>query len=122
MFQSLAILPLLGALSVVPSAMLRREGRQAPLVAASTAGVAAGSGIAISLAWAGAGPWSLVAQIIVQRLVECVVLWGIPGERVGIAWSRRHFAELVGALDLRALGAAWPDRVSALWALPPGRA
>jgi len=108
MFQSLAILPLLGALTVVPSAALRREGRQAPLVAASAAGFAAGGGIAVSLAWAGAGPWSLVAQIIVQRLVECVVLWGIPGERIGLAWSRRHFVDLVGAFDRRALGAAWP--------------
>ena len=108
MFQSLAILPLLGALTVVPSAALRREGRQSALVAASAAGVAAGGGIAVSLAGAGAGPWALVAQIVVQRLVECVVLWGIPGERIGIAWSRRHFTELAAAWDGRALAAAWP--------------
>jgi hypothetical protein len=107
-FRSLAILPLLGALSVAPSAVLRREGRQTPLVAASTAGLAAGGGIAVSLAWAGAGPWSLVAQIIVQRLVECAVLWGMPSKRIGIVWSRRHFAELIGALDWRAFAASGP--------------
>ena len=101
--RSLAMLPLLGALAVVPTVALQREGRPGALVAASAAGLAAGGGIAVSLAWAGAGPWSLVAQIIVQRLVECTVLWGVPGERIGIAWSGRHFTELVGALDRRAV-------------------
>jgi PST family polysaccharide transporter len=107
-FRSLAMLPLLGALAVVPGAALRREGRHAALVAASVAALAAGGGIASALAWAGAGPWSLVAQIIVQRLVECTVLWGLPGGRIGIAWSRQHFAELIGALDDRALAASLP--------------
>jgi hypothetical protein len=107
-FRSLAMLPLLGALAVVPNAVLRREGRQAALVATSAAGLAAGGGIAVSLAWAGAGPWSLVAQVVVQRLVECIVPWGLPGGRIGIAWSRRHFTELVGAIDHRALAAALP--------------
>lgn len=108
MFQSLAILPLLGGLSVVPVATLRRKGRQGTLLAASLAGVAAGGGIALSLAWAGAGAWSLVAQIIVQRLVECVLLWAMPGERIGLAWSARHFTDLAKALDGRALAAIWP--------------
>jgi hypothetical protein len=103
LLQSLAILPLLGGLAAVPGAALRREGRETPLVAASLAGFAAGGGIAVSLAWSGAGPWSLAAQIIVWRLVECVVLWGIPGERVGLEWSRRHFAELTGAVRWRSL-------------------
>jgi PST family polysaccharide transporter len=108
MFQSLALLPLLGALAVVPRAILERKGRPAPLVSATAAGLAAGGGVALALAWAGAGPWSLVAQIIVQRFFECAVLWGLVGERVGIAWSRRSFAELIAALDWRALAAAWP--------------
>jgi hypothetical protein len=108
MFWSLAVLPLLGALTVVPLAALRREGRPGPPVAASAAGLIVGGGTALSLAGAGAGPWSLVAQIVVQRLVECAVLWGIPGERIGIVWSRRHFADLVGALDRRVLTLAWP--------------
>jgi hypothetical protein len=107
-FRSLAILPLPGGLAVVPRAALRRERRQVSLAAAGVAGFAAGGGVAVALAWAGTGPWSLVAQIVIQRLVECVVLWSIPGERVGLAWTRRHFAELVGALDRRSLAAIWP--------------
>jgi hypothetical protein len=108
MFRSLAMLPLLGSLTVVPSSALRREGRAAALSAASAAGVAAGGGIAVALAWAGAGAWSLVAQIVVGRLVECTVLWGIPGECTGITWSRRHFAELAGRVDGRAVSRLWP--------------
>ena len=103
MVRSLAVLPLLGALAVVPTAALRREARSIAPVAASAAGLAAGGGIAVALAWAGAGPWSLVAQIVVQRLVECTVLWAIPGERIGLGWSRRHFVAFAGAVDRRAL-------------------
>lgn len=108
MFQSLAILPLLGGLAVVPTAALRRDGCEGTLIAANIAGFAAGAGIALSLAWAGAGAWSLVAQIIVQRLVECVLLWVSPGERVGLGWSARHFTELAEAMDGRAFGGVWP--------------
>jgi teichuronic acid exporter len=107
-FHSLTLLPLLGALSVVPRAMLRRERRSARFAAANLAGLAAGGGLGLALAWAGAGPWSLVAQIVVQRFLGCALLWGMVGERVGIAWSRRHFAEVFAALDGRALAAAWP--------------
>jgi hypothetical protein len=95
-------------LAVVPRAGLRRKGRQAPLFAADVAGFAAGGGIVLALAWGGAGPWSLVAQIVIQRLVECLVLWSVPGERVGLGWSRRHFAELWSGLNWGALDGVWP--------------
>ena len=108
LIRSLAILPLLGALCVVPRAALHREQREAPVAAASAAGFAAGGALAVALVWAGAGPWSLVAQIIMQRLVECVVLWGMPGEGVGLTWSRRHFDELAGAIRPQALAEVWP--------------
>lgn len=108
LFRSLAILPLLGGLSVVPVAALRRGGREGAIMAANVAGFAAGAGIALWLAWAGTGAWSLVAQIIVQRLIECVVLWTAPAERIGLAWSPRHFTEIAEALDARALAGTWP--------------
>jgi hypothetical protein len=103
LIRSLAVLPFLEALAVVPRVALRREHRATVLTAASAADIAAGGGIAMSLAWAGAGAWSLVAQIVVQRLVECVALWAIPGKRIGICWSWRHFGDLRRALDLRAI-------------------
>jgi hypothetical protein len=107
LIRSLAIVPFLDALAVVPSAALQRESRHAALTAAEIAGLAAGGGIAVSLAIAGAGPWSLVAQVIVQRLIECVVLWGLPGERIGLAWSRRHWRGLASSID-------WGDTTGAV--------
>jgi PST family polysaccharide transporter len=107
-FQSLTLLPMLGALTVVPTARLRRDGRQAPFAAATISGLATGGGAGVALAWAGAGPWSLVAQIVVQRFIECAVLWIMAGRGVGLGWSRTHFAELNARLDLHALAAVWP--------------
>jgi hypothetical protein len=99
LFQSLAILPLLGGLSAVPMAALHRGKRQGPLVTAN---------VALWLAWSGVGAWSLVVQVVISRLVECLVLWSAPGERIGLTWSARHFTELVAAVDERALAAIWP--------------
>jgi O-antigen/teichoic acid export membrane protein len=106
--QSLTLLPVLGALGAVPGALLRRRGKHGPLIAATTAGLLGGGGIALALASAGAGPWSLVAQIVVQRFVECLVLWGIAARRVGLAWSAPHVATLLGAINLRTLAPVWP--------------
>jgi O-antigen/teichoic acid export membrane protein len=107
-FQSLTILPALGGLAVVPAALLRRQRRQVPFAIGTGVGVLLGGSAALSLAMAGAGPWSLVAQIVIQRICECTVLWGMAGQRVGLAWSRAHFRQLIAALDLRALAPAWP--------------
>ena len=106
--QTLSLLPVLGGLGAVPTALLRRLGKAGPLVAVTTAGLAAGGGVAVALAWADAGAWSLVAQIVTQRLIECAVLWGMAARRIGLSWSRPHFGELSRALDLDALGLAWP--------------
>jgi hypothetical protein len=106
LFQPLAIVPLLGALTVVLRAALRRDDRGTALAAATTTALIAGGGVAVSLAWAGA--WSLVAQIVVQRLVEGVLLWSIVGRQIGIGWSAAHFTDLVEALDARAFAAASP--------------
>jgi len=107
-FQSLSLLPVLGALSAVPMALLRRRGKHGPFVAVTSAGLAAGGGVAVALAWAGAGPWSLVAQIVVQRFVECAVLWTLAGRRIGLIWSPTQFARLFGAIGPRALVRVWP--------------
>ncbi|HTZ35230.1 MAG TPA: oligosaccharide flippase family protein, partial [Stellaceae bacterium] len=91
-----------------PTALLRRQGRWGTLAAVDLAGLAAGGGAAVALAFAGAGPWSLVAQLVVQRFLECTLLWCIAGKPIGLAWSRRDFAELAATLDWRALRGAWP--------------
>ena len=106
MFQSLALLPMLGALLAVPRALLLRRGRTAPFAAAATVGTAAGGAVAITLAVAGAGAWSLVAQLIVHRFFEIAILWSVGARGVGLRWSRRHFGELAAALDIAALAPA----------------
>jgi hypothetical protein len=107
-FQSLSLLPVLGGLAAVPTALLRRRGKQGPFIAATTGGLVAGGLVAVALAWAGAGPWSLVAQIVVQRFVECAVLWGMAARRIGLAWSHAYFTTLLGAANLRTIAAVWP--------------
>ena len=106
--QSLSLLPMLAGLSAVPTALLRRRGKAGPFVAVTIAGLGAGGGVAIALAWAGAGAWSLVAQIVVQRFVECAVLWAITARHIGLVWSLPHFRALLGALDLDTFAKAWP--------------
>lgn len=105
---SLSLLPVLGGLSAVPIALLRRRGKAGPLVAVTAAGLAAGGGVALAMAWAGAGPWSLVAQIVAQRFVECAVVWGMAARRVGLTWSRPHFDALLRTFGLGSLYQAWP--------------
>jgi PST family polysaccharide transporter len=103
MFKSLAVLPLLGALTAVPKALLQRRASFAALTVTTSLGVAAGGIAAVALAIAGAGAWALVAQIVVERFVEVGVLWCAAGQGIGIVWSRRQFDQLVGALDLAAM-------------------
>ena len=106
--QTLSLLPVLGGLAAVPTALVRRHGKAGPMVAATIAGLAAGGGVAVAMAWTGAGAWSLVAQIVAQRIIECAVVWGIAARRIGLVWSPPHFSELLGALDLNALVRVWP--------------
>jgi PST family polysaccharide transporter len=103
MFQSLALLPLLSALTAVPIALLRRRQRFLPLALSAIVGVAVGGGVGLSLALVGGGAWSLVAQIVTQRFVEIAILWGGAGRLVGLRWSRTHFAELAAAAQPGAL-------------------
>lgn len=97
-YQSLALLPVLSALTAVPIALLKRRRRGAALFVATLVGTAAGGVAGIGLAAVGGGAWSLVAQIVTQRFVEIALLWGSAGHMIGLAWSRRHFAELLGAM------------------------
>jgi O-antigen/teichoic acid export membrane protein len=97
-YQSLAVLPALSALTAVPIALLRRRGRTPAFFVIALVGAAAGGSAGISLAAVGAGAWSLVAQIVTQRFVEIALLWVSTGRMIGLAWSRRHFFELIAAV------------------------
>ncbi|GEM_PF-3255147 len=107
MFQALSLLPLLGALGAVATAVLRRRGSLAPFALATGVGLGASFVVAAALAVVGAGAWALVAQVVIQRFVEITILWAASGQRVALAWSRHHAAELVASLKPSVLGLGW---------------
>jgi O-antigen/teichoic acid export membrane protein len=106
-YQSLALLPVLSALTAVPLALLKRRGSYAPLFAASLIGAGLGGGAGIALATVGGGGWSLVAQIVTQRFVEIIVLWAGAGRMIGLNWSSRHLRDLFDGVTPLVLTPGW---------------
>jgi O-antigen/teichoic acid export membrane protein len=96
LFQALSVLPAISALTSAPIAVLKRRMEFRPLAIRSSLGLTIGGAVAVALALGGAGVWSLVAQIIVQRLAEVIILWitAGPAAGAGIGWSQRHYREL----------------------------
>lgn len=97
----------LGALSVVPTALLRRELRFAPLALRSLLALTLAGIAAIALALAGAGVWSLVALNLLQPALSVAVLWGSVAWRPAWRLSPRHLREVLpfvmGAMGERAV-------------------
>jgi PST family polysaccharide transporter len=96
----------LAALPVVPEALLRRELRFAPLAARSQLATLAAGAVAIPMAFAGWGVWSLVAYQLVQPVAETLVIWHAHPWRPGLRFSR----EILYGI-LRYAGGALGDRV-----------
>jgi PST family polysaccharide transporter len=96
LFQALAILPALSALTSAPIAVLKRRMDFRPLALRASLGLIIGGLAGIALALAGAGVWALVAQVLLQRAAEVVILWATAGvgAGAGFAWSWRHYHDL----------------------------
>lgn len=96
LFQVLSILPAISALTSAPIAVLKRRMDFRPLAIRSTLGLAIGGGAGVVLALTGGGVWSLVAQILLQRIAEVVILWVTAGPEAGagLGWSRPHYEDL----------------------------
>jgi O-antigen/teichoic acid export membrane protein len=73
--RALAVVTIFGALSGVPAAILERDLAYARAALVDLATVAVQVITTISLAFAGAGVWSLVAGQIVAHAIECAGLW-----------------------------------------------
>jgi O-antigen/teichoic acid export membrane protein len=73
--SALAIAVITHALGVVPTVLLTRRMRFRHIVVAETTGIAAGAVVAITLALAGAGVWSLVLQAVLASGVTCGMMW-----------------------------------------------
>jgi len=103
-FQTLALLPVLSALTAVPVALLNSTRSAAPLASSALIGVATGGAVGMTLAGVGGGAWSLVAQIVTQRFIEIAVLWGSAGRLFALRWSWRHLEEIAHAVTPATLG------------------
>jgi PST family polysaccharide transporter len=90
----LSALPVLNALSAVPTALLRREMRYGFLAARSLFAVIGGGAVGIGMALAGQGALSLVGHLLTQGIVSVLWLWMGSHWRPRLHCSRRHFRDL----------------------------
>jgi len=93
LFEVLSVLPALSALTSAPTAVLKRRMDFRPLALRATLSLVIGGVVAVGLALAGVGVWALVAQILIQRTAEVVILWVATGG-TGLGWSRSHYRDL----------------------------
>jgi len=85
---------LLDALSSTQVAILRRELAFKTLAARSIPATTAGGIVGVSMALAGFGVWSLVAQNLANALTGAIVLWRASDWRPRVNFSKKHFNEL----------------------------
>ena len=93
----------LGALTAVPTALLRRELRFRTLALRSHLATIGGGAVGIGMALTGWGIWSLVGQQLAQRVIGVLVLWTAHPWRPAPRLSWRHVRDL-GSFGLLSLG------------------
>ncbi len=92
--KALSPLLVLMALQAVPTALFKRNLDFRSLAVASTGGTLVGGFIGVGLAIAGFGPWSLVANLLVQNIVVTATIWRRARFRVEWRYSHKHLKEL----------------------------
>ena len=90
----LSISFILSALSSSQMAILQRELAFKSLAVRSITATMAGGIVGVSLAFAGFGVWSLVAQNLAMGLAGVIVLWRASDWRPGLSLSMKHYKEL----------------------------
>lgn len=92
----LSVCILIEALSVVQTALLRRQMDFKSISIRANASVLIGGVVGIALAFAGFRVWSLVAQQIVRDFSALVLLWRLSPWRPRFQFSWKHLNELLG--------------------------
>lgn len=92
---ALAVALLFSALSVVPASLLQREMRFRELAVRQVLATSLSVVAAVSLAFAGAGVWALVAQTLVRTVVAFAVLWSTADFRPAWTFSASAAREAV---------------------------
>lgn len=94
LFEAMSLLLVLGTLTGVHQALLRRQFHYQVLAIRSVSGITIGGMIGVTLAWKGYGLWALVAQQATERIVAIVVLW------IGSSWKPRFGGSVTCLKDL----------------------
>lgn len=85
---------ILSALSSTQIAILQRRLAFKNLAARSLAATTVSGIVSVSLAFAGFGVWSLVAQNLVREMAAAIILWRTSDWRPGFHVSKKHYKEL----------------------------
>jgi polysaccharide transporter, PST family len=93
--MALSAVFVLSGLASVPQAILRRELAFRAIALRGLVGTLAGGAVGVAMAFAGAGVWSLVGQMIATAVVGTATLWALcswrPGRGVSVASLRELF-------------------------------
>jgi O-antigen/teichoic acid export membrane protein len=92
--KALSPLLLLSGLQAVPTALLRRELNFRAIFAASTSGTVLGGAVAVAMAFAGFGVWSLVTNLLIQNTILAATIWRKSGFRPQLSFSKPHLGAL----------------------------
>jgi len=82
-----AALPL-GAIASIPTALLLRDLNMKPLAIRGVSSSLAGGAVAIVLAFAGAGAYALIFQLLTTQVVSCILLYAVTRWRPRFLFSR----------------------------------
>jgi PST family polysaccharide transporter len=96
LFRTLALLPVLSALTAGPISLLRRALAFRPLALRSIVGLSAGGLAGVFGALHGYAVWALVIQVLVQRAVELAVLWVVEPDAITFGWSSACWRDMKG--------------------------
>jgi len=84
----------IGAFSAVQSTKLRKELNYALLTKVAFASSLVSGVVGVSLAFYGAGVWSLVAQALMQRIIYNILIWSVSHWKPSIQFSLKALMQL----------------------------
>ena len=94
--RAMAVLPLIHAFSIAPTAAAERNLRFQSTALRTIVSLFAGGVVGLALALTGAGVWALVWQALVQQLVAAIVLWAAAPIPLRLGFAQSHLRELAG--------------------------
>lgn len=96
LLRVMGLVVFINAMKVVPTAILSRAMDFRSQMMANTSSVFLSGVVAVTLAWQGAGVWSLVVQSMVAAGVSALVLWHTTAWVPGRVFSTESFRRLFG--------------------------